>query len=104
MFAAHRWFALATSLSIVWAPALSQAELVTVISDLDNTMFSENGGLSNGAGTHVFAGQTKGDLGTLVRRGLIGFDVAGAMPAGATINSVTLTLNQSRSRTGDETV
>jgi spore coat protein A len=104
MFASRPWFAVAASLSIALASGFAQAELVTAISDLDNTMFSEDGGLSNGAGTYFFAGQTKGDLGTLVRRGLIGFDVAGAIPAGSTINSVTLTLNQSRSRTSDETV
>jgi spore coat protein A len=104
MSASRAWFSFAILLSIAWAPALSRADVVTVISDLDNTMFSENGGLSNGAGTHLFAGQTKGDLGTLVRRGLVGFDVAGSIPAGATINSATLTLYQSRSRTSDETV
>jgi spore coat protein A len=104
MFASRLWLVVTILLSIGWAPAPSQADLVNVISDLDNTMFSENGGLSNGAGTHVFAGQTKGDLGTLVRRGLVGFDVAAAIPAGSTVNSVTLTLYQSRSRTSDETV
>ena len=84
--------ALAASLSISWLPALAEASVVTVVSDLDNTMYSENGGLSNGAGTHIFAGKTKGLLGTLLRRGLISFDIAGAVPAGSTINSVTLTL------------
>jgi len=97
-------FAVAASLAIAAVPAVSQADLATVISDLDNTMYSEDGGRSNGAGTHLFAGTTKGTLGTMTRRGLIGFDVAGAIPAGATINSVMLTLYQSRSRTADETV
>jgi spore coat protein A len=91
-------------LAIGSLPSPSRADLVTVVSDLDNTMYSENGDTSNGAGTHIFAGKTKGTLGTLTRRALIGFDVAGAVPAGSTINSVTLTLYQSRSRTTDETV
>ena len=86
MLASRLLLAIAISVSISGAAAVSQADLVTVVSDLDNTMYSENGGTSNGAGTHIFAGKTKGDLGTMIRRGLVGFDVAGAIPAGATIN------------------
>lgn len=58
----------------------------------DNTIFDE-GDLSNGAGQYMFAGQTAGEFN---RRALIAFDVAGSVPAGATITDVTLTLHMSR--------
>ena len=45
--------------------------------------------LSNGAGAHLFAGSS-GEKRVL--RSLIAFNLAGQVPAGATINSVTLTL------------
>jgi hypothetical protein len=80
------------------------ADVVTVGASQDNTIFSEDGTLSNGAGDHFFAGRTKGTNNTDLRRGLLAFDVAAAVPAGSTINSVTLTLFVSRERTGDQTV
>lgn len=61
----------------------------------DNTMFSESDTLSNGAGDYFFAGETA--LGEF-RRGLLAFDIAGAVPAGATIDSVRLTLNLSKAQ------
>jgi spore coat protein A len=90
-----------------------RADLVDVGASADNTLFSDgfdpgdpNGELSNGAGFYMFAGATKdnGPGSLLVRRALLAFDVAGAIPAGSTVNSVTLTLYMSRSRTQNETV
>jgi spore coat protein A len=49
---------------------------------------------SCGAGSNVFAGNTNDGL---TRRALILFDVAAAVPAGSTINSVTLTMEINRS-------
>ncbi len=68
----------------------------------DNTLyFSNTGAFSNGAGEHFFAGATgASDL----RRGLIAFNVASSIPAGATVTSVTLTLHMSRSQPGTRTV
>ncbi|HEY5657110.1 MAG TPA: multicopper oxidase domain-containing protein, partial [Myxococcota bacterium] len=86
------------------APVAAWADVVVIGASQDNTMYAENGGLSNGAGVHFFAGKTNGTLGTTLRRGLVAFDVAGALPPGATINSVTLTLFVSRERTQTETV
>ena len=64
----------------------------------DNTLYeSLNGTISNGAGQHLFAGMT---VGGSVRRCVIEFDIAGSIPAGATIDSVTLSLNMSRTVTG----
>jgi hypothetical protein len=67
----------------------------------DNTLYQDQPNTSNGAGQHFFAGQA----GTVnpIRRGLLAFDVS-AIPAGSTINSVTLTLNMSRTAAGVEPV
>ena len=60
----------------------------------DNTLFqSTAGSLSNGVGTHFYVGETAQASNNL-RRGLIKFDVSG-VPAGATVNSVTLQLRMS---------
>ncbi|MDA0263283.1 MAG: DNRLRE domain-containing protein [Chloroflexi bacterium] len=56
---------------------------------------------NNGAGQWLFAGNTgSGDT----RRGLIGFDIAGEIPAGATVTGASLTLNMSRSLAGAKDV
>lgn len=65
----------------------------------DDTLYKTSGGeFKNGAGQWVFSGQTGGSL---VRRGLYAFDVAGQVPAGVTITGASLTLNMSRSLAGD---
>ncbi len=72
------------------------AETVEIPASRDNTIFEE-GALSNGAGNHFFAGTTNsGDL----RRGLVAFDLEAEIPAGSVINAVSLTLNMSRTITG----
>lgn len=62
----------------------------------DNTLIeSATGALSNGAGPNLFAGRTGQPAGTSLRRGLLAFDTNGggaAIPAGATITSVSLRL------------
>ena len=79
--------------------------IVNISSSKDNTLYEDvNGGLSNGAGDHIFAGTTGGGSGNAIRRGLLAFDVAGNIPAGANIISVTLSLNMSRSISGNQTV
>jgi hypothetical protein len=57
---------------------------------------------SNGAGDFFFAGLTNftGES----RRGLLAFDVAGAIPAGSLVTDVTLTLEMSRTISGPTTV
>jgi hypothetical protein len=58
----------------------------------DNTLFQDaSGGLSNGAGAHFYVGKTS----TLLRRGLIAFDIAGNLPANAIVDSVKLRLSMS---------
>ena len=77
--------------------AADTAELTTV---RDNTMYSESA-RSNGVGRHFFAGRT--DSGN-TRRGLIAFEVAGAVPGGSTITAVTLQLYMSRTSANLEPV
>lgn len=64
----------------------------------DNTLYEHGtGALSNGAGVHLFAGRTNQNEGFALRRALVAFDVAGEIPAGATITATSLTLNMSKS-------
>jgi hypothetical protein len=76
------------------AAAPASAGSVVLEPAKDNTLYEDvAGSLSNGAGDHLFAGRN--GLGQVVR-GLLEFDVAGNVPAGATITSATLTLFMSR--------
>lgn len=62
------------------------AETVTIEASQDNTLYeSSQGALSNGAGTHIFSGQTNGQG---ARRAIVAFKDLSAIPAGATITSV----------------
>ena len=68
------------------------ADVVTITSAKDNTLFEHNAAASNGAGEFLFSGETNF---ALARRAVLAFDVAGSVPAGATIDSATLTRNVS---------
>lgn len=98
---ARRATGLPASLLLVLLPAVAAADTVNVVADRDNTLFSESGTLSNGAGSWVFAGETNE---ATLRRALVRFDVASAVPAGSTITAASLKLYLSRTRTGDEPV
>jgi hypothetical protein len=77
-------------LSAVVTVATGQDQ-VTLVSTKDNTLYENpTGAVSNGAGAHFFAGKTLTP--TLIRRGLVAFDVAGSVPPGATVTSVSLSL------------
>lgn len=68
----------------------------------DNTLYQTvDGSLSNGSGVSFFAGT---NAESQVRRGLISFDVASIIPAGSTINSVSLTLHLAQTSSGAQTV
>ena len=74
----------------------------TIAPTKDNTLIQDaSGSLSNGGGD-IFVGQNSN--GNLIRRGLLAFDVAGNIPAGATIQSVTLTMYVSQAPGGDHAV
>lgn len=73
-----------------------RAETVTVPAAADNTLYEDAaGGISNGAGEHLFAGR---NLRGEIRRGLVAFDVAAFVPPGAVIEEVSLALHLSRTR------
>lgn len=63
----------------------------------DTTLYQDaTGSLANGSGRGMFAGRTaSGQL----RRGLLRFDLAGSIPAGAIITSVTLSMHVTRENT-----
>ncbi|MGI9014177.1 MAG: DNRLRE domain-containing protein [Phycisphaerales bacterium] len=86
----------------VCAGAAALADSVSIGASHDNTLYeTTDGSLSNGAGEHLFVGRAGGGED---RRGLVRFDVAGAVPSGATVTAVTLTLNLSRTQTGPQSV
>ncbi|MGO9110715.1 MAG: DNRLRE domain-containing protein [Thermoguttaceae bacterium] len=82
--------ALAVGAAVVMATSTAAlANTIQVIPSEDNTTYSDFPNNSNGLGD-LFSGLTpQGGL----RRALILFDIADNIPAGATINSVTLELN-----------
>ncbi len=66
---------------------------VVITPSKDNTLYeSASGILSNGQGDFLFAGQTGPSDGINIRRGLIAFDLAAAIPANSLITGVTLTM------------
>lgn len=92
-------------LNILCTSQIAWGDTVEIPAMKDNTLYENDAGLlSNGAGRHLFAGRTVQSVGENLRRGLIAFDVAANVPAMATIDSVTLTLNMSRSIAGDASV
>ena len=71
--------------------------------DGNNTLIeSPDGSLSNGKGPGIFVGRTGQTAGS-IRRGLIKFDIAGALPAGSKITSAKLTMYVTMSAGGDTT-
>lgn len=80
-------------------PVTPQHIVLTASKD-DTLIETNNGGLSDGAGIHLFTGKT--NTGSR-RRALIAFDLS-QIPAGAKVTAVTLTLHVSQTVTGTETL
>lgn len=78
-------------------PAAARADIATLGAAKDNTVYQNNDWTSNGIGQTMYAGDTS-TYGN--RRSLIAFDITSAIPAGSTINSVSLRLHMSRTRVG----
>lgn len=69
------------------------ADTAVIQASKDNTLFEDPaGGFSNGAGEFLYVGKTGFSANFRLRRGLVAFDVAGAVPSGATITSATLSM------------
>jgi hypothetical protein len=78
------------------APNLARADFININPVKDNTLYEYvpvDGDLSNGIGDHFFAGKT--GMG-YIRRGGLAFDIAGSVPPGSMITSVSLTMHMSR--------
>jgi hypothetical protein len=74
----------------------SSADTLAITSVDDNTLIEDpNGSWSNGAGLNFYVGRVGANGGGGLRRGVIKFDVS-AIPAGSTIQSVTLKLQCSK--------
>ncbi|HZP85027.1 MAG TPA: DNRLRE domain-containing protein [Chthonomonadaceae bacterium] len=95
------YLAMAALLILLTAGSHASAQTLTLVSSKDNTLYEDaTGSLSNGAGANFFAGETGNGL---IRRGLLAFDLS-AIPTGAKIDSVALTLSMSRTVSGSETI
>ena len=88
-------------LAALLAPALGRADTVTLSASKDNTLYEPVQQdafalMSDGIGPTMFTGKVKDAKNAAnqiaVRRALLEFDIAGSIPAGATIDSVQLTL------------
>jgi hypothetical protein len=78
--------------------AASHGVVVNIPALKDATLYqSETGHLANGGGDFFFAGRTQQEADS-IRRGVIEFDIQSFVPAGAVINSATLTLQTSTTR------
>jgi hypothetical protein len=71
------------------------ADVVTLRPSADTTLFEENGDASDGKGPALYSGRITL---TFIRRALLRFDVAGSVPAGATITDVQLSLVLTQAR------
>lgn len=88
----------AAVLALIAVSSGVRADTVTIGPAKDNTLYEEvTGLLSNGAGSYFFAGNTNTPE---MRRALIKFDIAAAVPAGATITGATLRLRMSKTTAG----
>ena len=102
--AARMLSGVALALAVGVAPVAHAGVGTTVVlsASKDNTLYeSATGALSNGSGDSFFAGTTGTDL---IRRGLLAFDIASAIPAGSVITNVELILQMTRTVSGSNTV
>lgn len=72
------------------------ADQVTIEPIKDNTLIQRADGSRSNAGGPIFAGRTRERVGLSIRRACVAFDVAAAVPPGATITEVRLTLLMNR--------
>ena len=73
-------------------PLLARAETAVVEAARDATLIEDaEGAFANGSGPYLFSGRTNASTGSL-RRALLAFDVAAALPAGAWITGAELEL------------
>jgi len=88
--------ALTAPVAVFAAPAAGDE--ITLLPTADATIYEDTFGNSgNGSGEYLHTGQ---DASGAVKRSLLRFDIAGALPAGATIDAVSLRMFCSRTTSG----
>lgn len=103
-FTVRRAGAIGCALAALVSAASARPDAITINPARDNTLYEHpTVDLSNGAGQHFFAGRIATPSAER-RRGVLYFDVAASIPAGSTINSVTLTLYMSKTIAGPQQV
>lgn len=92
-----------TMLSLMATVSVEAANLVMLSASKDNTLYETDAddGMtinerSNGAGDYLFAGRVGFDGGWALRRALLAFDIAAAIPAGSVVTFVELRLYLSK--------
>ena len=85
--------AAAALLAALLCAGTAAANVQTFQAAKDNTIFAESNSESEGAGGTFYAGRTGTRPGGGVRRALLAFDFGQEIPAGAVIESASLTLN-----------
>jgi hypothetical protein len=85
----------------LWGLSAATAATVSISALKDNTIYSESGSVSNGAGDNIFAGKT---VAGNERRALFFFPVSANLPSCVKVTAVTLTLHMSRTASGPKTV
>ena len=99
--APHTAAFLATTLLLAGLASRASAEVIELPAVRDNTLVQTiDGSLSNALGGGLFCGRTAQIPSISIRRGLLAFDVAGNLPAGARIESVELRLFLTDTRVG----
>jgi len=88
-----------TSILVLLLPLTASGDIVEIGAEKDGTLYEPDEDKSNGFGEYIFAGNTDGKG---VRRAVLSFDVAAAIPAGSIINSASLQLYMSRTQSGSE--
>jgi hypothetical protein len=84
--------------SLPLAPVSAKDQTVYIAASKDNTLIQNpSGSLSNGSGPYLFVGRTNQSSNSL-RRSLVHFDVASALPSGARIKSAQLMFYLSKSQ------
>ncbi len=73
-------------------PSTALPTTVALVASKDNSIFGNNVDYSNGGGAGIFVGTTNDTQDNSLRRGLLAFDIESAVPAGATISDVNLTM------------
>lgn len=96
----------AVAVALAWAMSASAfADMIVRGASQDATLYeSADGSLANGAGQYIFAGRNNQAPTGLIRRGLIQFDLAGAVPEGAEIVAARVVLNLSQFNGGPASV